>query len=561
MSPRRDDPLSTVNTRQTPQTQRADARQVRNNAGGYVFATSDVERLRRFLTLGTTGGTYYVSQQNLTTDNAQLVLDMARSQPELVVNEVVRISTGGLAPRQQPGLFALAAVASHADVDGRRLALERLRDVARTGTTLFQFIQYAENMRGWGPTLRRAVQRWYLAPPVERVAFQAVKYRQREGWTHRDVLRLSHPKPRKDDVERRALFDWICGRRDDFTDLTDVPTSENDPLRIVEGYERVQRTNSAAEAVGIIRTYRLPWEALPDQLMNDASIWNALLDNGLPQTALIRQLPRLTRIGVLTARGNQTRNVVKQLTNPELLQRGRIHPVNVLTAQRTYTQGYSYRGSTSWAPVRPIIDALDQAFYAAYGAVAPTGKRLCLALDVSGSMTSRIGDMPVSAREASAALALVTANVEDDYEILGFTARSRTSGGRQPRSWLDVQRNTGVSPLTISPRQRLDDAVRAVSSLPFGYTDCALPITHALNNNLEFDAFIVYTDNESYAGPVHVHQALRRYRERTGIAARLIVVAMTATRFSVADPNDPLSLDVAGFDASTPSVISNFVTG
>jgi 60 kDa SS-A/Ro ribonucleoprotein len=36
---------------------------------------------------------------------------------------------------------------------------------------------------------------------------------------------------------------------------------------------------------------------------------------------------------------------------------------------------------------------------------------------------------------------------------------------------------------------------------------------------------------------------------------------MTATDFTIADPNDPRTLDVAGFDADTPSVISGFSRG
>lgn len=76
-----------------------------------------------------------------------------------------------------------------------------------------------------------------------------------------------------------------------------------------------------------------------------------------------------------------------------------------------------------------------------------------------------------------------------------------------------------------------------------------------------FDKVVIVTDNESYAGPVHVHQALRRYRERVNPATRLIVVSMTGTGNTVSDPADPLSLDIAGFDGSVPHLISSFARG
>ena len=96
----------------------------------------------------------------------------------------------------------------------------------------------------------------------------------------------------------------------------------------------------------------------------------------------------------------------------------------------------------------------------------------------------------------------------------------------------------GLVPLGISPRRRLDDALAVVDAMPFGGTDCALPMLYAAEQGLEVDAFVVYTDNETWAGKIHPHQALRRYRERSGIDARLIVVAMTSTGFSIADPDD-----------------------
>jgi 60 kDa SS-A/Ro ribonucleoprotein len=115
--------------------------------------------------------------------------------------------------------------------------------------------------------------------------------------------------------------------------------------------------------------------------------------------------------------------------------------------------------------------------------------------------------------------------------------------------------------LTLSPRQRLDDAIRTVADLPMGPTDCAQPMLWALAHNVEIDTFVIYTDHETYCGSIHPHQALRQYRERTGIAAKLIVVAMTSTGFTIADPTDPAMLDVAGFDAAIPTLITDFARG
>ena len=120
---------------------------------------------------------------------------------------------------------------------------------------------------------------------------------------------------------------------------------------------------------------------------------------------------------------------------------------------------------------------------------------------------------------------------------------------------------TGMMPLPIKKGMNLEEATRVISNLPFGGTDCAQPMLDALKHNLKVDAFIVYTDSETWAGKIHPVQALREYRQKTGIPAKLIVVGMTSNGFTIADPEDAGMLDVVGFSTSTPSAISDFITG
>ena len=84
-------------------------------------------------------------------------------------------------------------------------------------------------------------------------------------------------------------------------------------------------------------------------------------------------------------------------------------------------------------------------------------------------------------------------------------------------------------------------------------------MVYAKQNRIEVDAFVVYTDNETWAGGIHPSQALVQYRQAMGIDAKLIVVGMTATESTIADPSDPGMLDVVGFDASCPAVMADFV--
>jgi 60 kDa SS-A/Ro ribonucleoprotein len=529
------DALTAINIRRTPQSERADERQIPNAAGGYGFKLGDDARVHRFLTLGTSGGTYYTSERDLTKANAEVILKTAKDRGVWLVEQIVATSTAGRAPRQNPAIFALAATSALAEDDGRKAALNALPAVCRTGTHLFLFARYVEQFRGWGRGLRSAIGCWYTDKTVDDLAYQVVKYRQRESWSHRDLLRLAHPKTAED--SRRTLFDWI-------THGVDVGGPS-----LVTAFLRAQATTSIPEWIQLIAAHPLSWEMLPDVALTKPDVWRALIEKGMPQTALMRQLPRLTRLGVL--QGGIRAKVAAQLTDPDRLRKARVHPVNVLIALRTYASGRSARGDGEWTPDRRIIDALDEAFYAAFKTIEPAGKRTLVALDVSGSMVSPASGLPISCREASAALALVTMATEQDVDVVGFTS----AGG----GWYN--RDSALTELPISPRQRLDDVIRAVSNLPFGGTDCALPMAWAAQNKREYDTIAIYTDSETWAGTLHPHQALREYRERLGIPTRLVVVGMTATDISIADPADPGSLDVAGFDSAVPNLIADFSRG
>lgn len=534
-----------------------DADQVANSEGGFVWQVDSWTRLRRFLILGSEGGSFYAGERDLIGENVQALDACIAESGERTVSEIVTVSQVGRAAKNDPAVFALARCAAAADPATRRAALAALPQVCRTATHLFQFVTFVNAWRGWGRALRRSVGAWYAERDVDAIAYQAVKYRQRDGVTHRDVLRLAHPGAAVSagnptlavTPEQARLFEWIV--RGGGTD--GLP-------RIVAGFARAQAAVSPAEAALLVREYDLPREAVVPEHLTDPRVWEALLER-MPMTAMIRNLATMTRVGLI-APGSETAAVIAQrLADGERLASARVHPIALLIAQRTYASGHGLRGQASWTPVTAIVDALDEAFYLAFGNVTPAGNRLLMALDVSGSMAaSRIAGVPgLVARDASAAMALVTLATERDAEVVGFHAGRGGWTARQQGRF--KTRPDGLTPLPLSPRQRLDDAVGCVSNLPFGGTDCALPMLYAMEKGRSVDTFVIYTDSETWAGGIHPAEALRRYRQTSGIAARLVVVGMVANRFTIADPNDSGMLDVAGFDTSTPEVISGFARG
>jgi 60 kDa SS-A/Ro ribonucleoprotein len=269
--------------------------QAPNSAGSFTWTIDAWTRLRRFLVLGSEGGSYYASEWSLTRENAKAVEECVREDGVRAVAEIVRVSREGRAPKNDPALYALALASGLGDLETRRAALEALPRVARTGTHLFQFALFVEGFRGWGRSLRRAVGRWYAAQPVDALAYQAVKYRRRGGVTHRDLLRLAHPSrrvgagnPALDVTDEHArVFEWIVRGGS----VEGLPA-------LVEGFVRAKEAATPRETAALVREYRLPREALRPEHLTSPEVWEALLDE-MPMTALIRNLATMTRVGVL----------------------------------------------------------------------------------------------------------------------------------------------------------------------------------------------------------------------------------------------------------------------
>ncbi len=519
--------------------------QVPNSAGGFAWQLDDWARLDRFLVLGSEGGTYYVGERELTIENATIVQRCLAADGLRTLARIVDISYSGRAPKNDPAIFSLAMAAKLGDETTRRAAYAALPKVCRTGTHLMHFAEYAQGFGGWGRGMRKAVGSWFNNKPAEDLAFQLAKYQSRDGWSNRDLLRLAHPRAASTSHDR--LFAWAV--------KGELPAgAESDPAcQLIVAMTELTSLGDVGRVAALIRERRIPRECVPTQWLGHAEVWEALLE-AMPMTAMIRNLATMTRAGLLVAGSTAAKRVAAQLQDPQRLAKARVHPIAVLAALMTYKSGRGVRGSGTWEPVASIVDALDAAFYASFGVIEPSGSRMLLALDVSGSMGSgAVAGIPsLTPRVASAAMALVTAATERDHTFIAFTAASGGYGGQ----WGGGQ--SGITTLSISPRQRLDDVVTAVAALPMGGTDCALPMIWAEKNRVDVDTFCIYTDNETWAGNVHPSQALRSYRDARGIPAKLVVVGMTSNGFSIADPNDAGMVDVVGFDTSTPPVIADF---
>lgn len=509
-----------------------------NDAGGYVFTIPPAEVINRFAVLGTDQGSYYCGERQLTARAIEAVSHAIEEIKTDAVHILINVISNGLAPKLSPAIFALALCMNSSDVNTRRMAAKAALRVLKTQSMLLEWIAALKTIRGQGRLVRETIAAWYTTQDIDFLGYQMAKYRNRAGITTADALRMGHPYPKS---ERRSdLFKWaVNDARRSSGKPYEMPAFESMPAQ-VRGYEHARLAESNTEIARLIAAYGLTHEMVPNTALKDVGVWRVLIEN-TPPTALIRNLGKLTAVGAMVDDRVKAR-VMSVLSSADRLRRARIHPLQILLAHATYSSGHGFKGKLTWHPDKEVCEALEKAFRLSFAAVEPTGKRMMIALDVSQSMTAPVLNGQLSCRVAAMAMAMVTATVEPEVRVYGFY-------------------NDKFKPIEgFDPTAPLSHNLALVHRAPFGTTDCSLPARYCRSEGIEVDGFAVFTDNETWASTVNPSVAMETYRREMDLQSRLVVAAMKMSDYSIGDPKDVNTLNIAGFDASVPSLIANFVS-
>jgi 60 kDa SS-A/Ro ribonucleoprotein len=511
------------------------------------FKINKWKKLDRVLILG--GENYSPKEAS---NDISIVKECGLENPARTASAIKDISYNNRAFKEQPLLYALAQL-SAVNPGCAKEVYRVLPDVIRTGSSLFVFIQAVAENRGFGSGMRRALSK-FVEQDVADLAFQVVKYQNRSGWNWRDFLRIVRPVASTS--AHGALFRQIISG--DFGERTvqahknkteKTYPAENKSLipEIYWAAKEALTSDNLTRVCELIEKYKLTHEMVNNDLKKNIKIWESLIPH-MPPRAILWNLSRFTNLGILKKGSAAVSKIEKTFEDSDLLKKSRLHPWQIFIAKHVYDKGQG-EGS-SWKPLPIISKLLETGFYNAFGVQKSTGKRRLVCLDVSGSMGSSLivdfwnsskqrleSKYGISARNASVVLSMLAVKT-DDVQVMAFSNK--------------------FIPVNITPSDDLTSAVNKINRLPFDSTDCSLPMSWALKNNIPVDSFEIYTDSETNCGSPP-HKMLQQYRDKTGINASMIVCGMSVTDFSVANPNDENSLDIVGVDANVPNVIRTFI--
>lgn len=514
--------------------------QMLNSSGRSVTAAVC---LRRFLCYGSESSTYTSKECSLGIENALSLMQIIEEGRGCeVVEEVRRLNLEGHTIRSNPSLFALAVCLQHADCKTRQAAFRALKERCRTPAQLFTFVQYKKELKEgsgmWGRALRRAVTDWYNSQDGMSLAQAVTKCKHRVGWSHQDLLRLSHMKPANDTVALVCKYitkGWkgvqeAYGDKEKLEDLQKV-------FAYLEAVEKAKHCTDELELIHLIEEHRLEKEQILTNHLKSKEVWKALLKE-MPVAVLMKHLGKLTADQFLAPGSPDVAVVCERIQDETALKKAKTHPFNILVASENYKRGHGKRGKLKWEPERDIVEALDCAFSRSISTVEPTGKWFLVAVNVSSSLSSMAHGSSIST-VAIAAVCMVLARTEPDTRVVIFS-------------------DGAVAPYAISSDLTLMQVATQFIKTPGGSTDCALPITWASENDKTVDVFIIFTNNQ-ICGRENPAETLKTYRQKSGVFSKLIVCGMIASGLSIADPEDRGMLDICGFDSRAVDVIHNFV--
>uniref|UniRef100_A0A3B5LGE7 TROVE domain-containing protein n=1 Tax=Xiphophorus couchianus TaxID=32473 RepID=A0A3B5LGE7_9TELE len=482
---------------------------------------SDKTRLCRFLCYGSEGDIYTAREQGrVSTETAGALLSLLQEgRGAEVVEEAKRFAQGGRAVSPGPALFALALCSQHSELKTRQAAFKALREVCRDPAHLFSFVQYKKELKEgmkcgmWGRALRKAVSDWYNEQDALNLAAAVTRCKQREGWSHQDLLRLSHTKPATKAVALISKY-VTKGWKEVQAAYADKEKSEEvaKVLSYLEVLEKVKRSCDEVEVSGLIEEHKLEREQLLTDHLRSKQVWSALLKE-ISLQSILKILGKMTSNRLLEPRSAETQTICERLQNESSLKKA--------------SRGKQSGRRTNMATLVSVAQNVE-----------PVGKRFVVAVDVGTSLTSIVPGTTISTAVAAAAITMIFTRTEANTHVLSFSEGA-------------------VVPCSLSADMSLAEVTAELVKFPSCSTDCTLPVTWATENGKSVDMFIILTNNPLWTFTASPVESLKKHRHASGTDSKLVMCGLTSIGHAIADTEDRGLLSICGFDLGAFSVIRN----
>lgn len=478
----------------------------RNNHEGfkaYVHGLRD--QVRNFLRTGTLSGTFYVGAVELSKEMIDTLRRFGEQDP-------IALSEEAISAREEGYMRTLPIIATVvlSGLPNKQLFRETARRVLKIPRDVAQFIEICKSgavpgVAGFGGCRTDAAREWMESMSE----YHAVKGFGSKTMGLRDVVRLTHPKPR--DQKSRELLGWLSGH------IQGKRVCEN---TMVVALELLKRTSDPTEQIALIRKARLPYEVVTTAVANPSrEIWVELLRNA-PTLNLLMNLVTFARHGVFTDQENVS-IACEKLSRPDALRSSRILPFQCYRAWKMYSR-------QSGADPR-IIAALSDALQNSVANMPLFGGRVCLAPDVSYSMSWSLKPSEHAMNQAPK---------EGEMSVVEVAGIFAAGLLRQCPNVTVLPFCSSVLPCSLNPRDSVLTNAQAIASLVSGGTSLSAPVEELLRKRDKVDLFVGITDNEEWIGRGFI-DAWREYVREVSPEAKAVLITVVPTPYRVVPESEP----------------------
>ncbi|XP_046611310.1 60 kDa SS-A/Ro ribonucleoprotein-like [Neodiprion virginianus] len=498
----------------------------------------------------------------------QSIKKIAETQNPLVAIDLIKKAfERKLVQNSETLIFALAVCARQTENESlRHAAYNAIKTICTTPQHFILFVKFAsqiaksapEPKHGWGAGWRKAVNEWYLSKDALDLAKCVTGCKGRYGWTHKDIVKLSHPKT--DDIAKKAVLKYVLfGLKETIKDFGDKPEAA-EVIEYIQKIENFKHCEDQVLAGRLLELHNLTLDHVPGHLLKSEEVWNSLIPT-MNITMLLHNLQRMHNIGILEPTGTAVDKVVDEICNQEKLLKEKIHPALVLITIKNYEKSgpaLSYEKQKARKakarsvipppkPTRKIIEALYKTLGYSFNSLAPTGLRYMITIDMSKAMQDnsawRCGNL--SSAEAGCLIALCLLRSENNVTVATF-------------------KNIGVHIVYLNKNASLGQIVKKMKQMPTGEVNLEKPMIWAAQKSEEIDVFINVVDVVDKrcgngARTDNPRKAIKEYRSKMELKnAKLVTCAMTTAQMVPHSDDDKNTLTICGFDENVPKIIEAF---
>lgn len=490
--------------------------------------------------------------------------------------------------RRDESLFVYAVyLASDVDIKWKTSLRKAFPALILNDEDLFLFCKYAtliqreQKHKGFTNTVRKAITSWYENQTPEELCQMWLTHRGAHGFTHKSLIKLCHindetigavgvvtpffktctellkASESSDDAATIENRTDASARADEEQQAAKSTVADNENTKsnteispsAVLSVSKLRTTKNKAEALKIIRKFKLRYNQVPGHLLRFGPVMEALIPT-MSYLQLLKSWRNLARYNHFD--NPKIMKLCQTLfENKKLLRKDNIHPIVFLMQMRDLG---IHNDLAKLAPKRVEamkMPLLKQLYQQSFGNNQSNGLRMHITINIQKNYRKKNLKNHKKLGFLEAAVALAFGYYKQEKEVDVFY-------------WCDEKLSLGK--MLWKREITVEDALDVCNVFDVTKTTQRLivPILRAMESKQVYDVFLVIVPTAGRGNPKQSSEFLckflDKYREKRNPKAKFVILELLKFRKSMrySETRNENILEICGLDENTTNLINNF---